>query len=74
MSTNTGSFRRCSLISVYLGIVGLIVSCTQLVGDVCIAQVILQLEDGIIEVPNQDGDWEPMAGDSTFELVARGKC
>ena len=70
MSTNKGSLLRWSRILGYLGILSLILSCTAIgLGSSNLAQGILRLDDGIIKVQNEDGDWEPMAGDSTFELV-----
>lgn len=70
MSTNTGSFLRWPLILGYVGVLSVILSCTTIgLGSSNIAQGILQLDDGIIKVQDQNGDWEPMAGDSTFELV-----
>jgi hypothetical protein len=54
----------------YIGMVGILLACSAIgVGSSNVAQGILQLEDGIIKVANQDGDLEPLAADSTFELV-----
>ncbi len=70
MDTNTRPFFRWSLLMGYLGIVSLILSCTAIgLGSSNVAQGILQLDDGVIKVQNQNGDWEPLAGDSTFELT-----
>jgi hypothetical protein len=30
---------------------------------------ILQIDDGVVEVEDENGDWVPVAGDATFELV-----
>jgi hypothetical protein len=54
----------------YMGIVGILLACSAIgVGSSNVAQGILQLDDGIIKVANQNGDLEPLAADSTFELV-----
>ena len=72
MNTSTGSRNRWFLIMGYIGIVGLILSCTTIgLGSSNLAQGILQLDDGVVKVQNEDGDWEPMAGESTFELVGK---
>jgi hypothetical protein len=50
--------------------VSLLLACSAIgVGSSNVAQGILQLDDGIIKVANEDGDLEPLAADSTFELV-----
>lgn len=70
MDTNTRPFLRWSLLMGYIGIVSLILSCTAIgLGSSNATQGFLQLDDGVIKIQNQDGDWEPLAGDSTFELT-----
>lgn len=70
MDTHTRPFLRWSLLMGYIGVVSLILSCTVFgLGSSSAAQGFLQLDDGVIKIQNQDGDWEPLAGDSTFELT-----
>jgi len=58
------------LLAAHLGTIIFMAACTvagsgtQTTGDGSI-----QVEDGVIEVQNEDGDWEPIAGESAFELV-----
>lgn len=70
MNAKTGSNLRWSVIIGYIGILGLMLSCATIgLGTSNLAQGILQLDDGVVEVQNEAGDWEPLAGESTFELV-----
>jgi hypothetical protein len=70
MNTRTGSLFRWSLIMGYIGVVSLILSCATLgFGSSKLAKGILQLDEGVVKVQNQNGDWQPLAGESTFELV-----
>ncbi|HKI53779.1 MAG TPA: DUF5666 domain-containing protein [Anaerolineales bacterium] len=69
MSTNKKQ-NRWLLLAVHLGTVIFMAACaafgtaTQTTNDGSI-----QVEDGTIEVKNEDGDWDPVAGESAFELV-----
>lgn len=69
MSTNKKR-NRWFLFAIHLGTIIFLVACaavgsgTQTTDDGSI-----QVEDGTIEVKNEDGDWEPVAGESAFELV-----
>ena len=55
----------------YLGILGFLLACTAIMGGAStVEQGILQLDDGIVKVQVQNGDLEPLAGTSSFELVA----
>lgn len=70
MNKKTGSFLRWSQIVGYIGILSILLSCSAIgLGSSNVAQGILQLDDGVVKVQNENGDWEPMAGESTFELV-----
>lgn len=70
MNAKTGSHLRWFVIMAYIGILSLILSCATIgLGTSNLAQGILQLDNGVVEVQNEDGDWEPLAGESTFELV-----
>jgi hypothetical protein len=69
MNMDTRSLSRWSLIMGYMGIVCIVLSCSAIgLGSANVAQGILQLDDGVVKVQNENGDWEPMAGESTFEL------
>lgn len=72
MNRKTGSFVRWSQLVGYMGILSLILSCSAIgLGSSNLAQGIPQLDDGVVKVQNENGDWEPMAGESTFELVGK---
>jgi hypothetical protein len=61
---------RLSALSIYVGILAFLLACTAVgIGSSAVQQGDLQLDDGIVEVQNQAGDWEPLAGASAFELV-----
>jgi len=67
MSHNTQSILRWSL---YIGVMILLLACTAVgIGSSAVQQGILQLDNGIVKIQNQKGNWEPLASDSTFELV-----
>lgn len=55
----------------YIGITALLVAaCSAVgVGSSTVQHGILQLDNGIVKVQDQKGNWQPLAGDSTFELV-----
>ena len=61
---------RWLFLSVHLGTIIIMAACaavgtaTQTTDDGSI-----QVDDGTIEVQNENGDWEPIAGESAFELV-----
>ncbi len=70
MRANTGPFPRWSLIMGYIATVSLILSCATIgLGSSNLAQGVLQLDDGVVKVQDKNGDWQPLAGESTFELV-----
>jgi hypothetical protein len=54
----------------YLGMIGLMMACMAFgLGSSTVEQGILQLDNGVINIRNQDGGLEPLAGTSTFELI-----
>src|SRR5215216_2571681 len=70
MTNNTKSVFRWPLLVGYLGILSLLMACMALgLGSSAVEQGILQLDHGIVKVQDQNGNWEPLAGTSTFELV-----
>jgi hypothetical protein len=68
MHSNKKFIRRWHLILSYAGILTLLLACAGTAVGTTSEQV-LQIDDGVIEVQNQDGDWTPVAADATFELV-----
>jgi hypothetical protein len=55
----------------YLGIVMLMLACAAVgVGSANVEQGTLQVDNGVVEVVDENGDWAPVAGDSTFEVTA----
>jgi Domain of unknown function (DUF5666) len=70
MNMKNKSTRHLSLIFGYLGVVFLLLACS-VVGTATQSNEdgSIHFENGTIEVQNEDGDWVPIAGESTFELV-----
>src|SRR5215216_261662 len=56
-------------ISGVLVILGLLAGCTAVGTGSNVAQGVLQLDNGIVKIKNQNGELEPVAADSAFELV-----
>jgi len=56
----------------YLGILGFLLACTTIgIGASPVKQGMLELDQGIVKVQDPQGNWEPLAGTSTFELVGK---
>jgi hypothetical protein len=56
----------------YLGILGFLLACMTVTGGAPSAERgILQLDNELVKVKSQNGNWEPLAGTSTFELVGK---
>lgn len=71
MNGKINSGLRWSLLLGYLGVLGFLLACMAVTGGTSsVEQGILQLDDDVVKVKNQSGDWEPLAGTSSFELVA----
>jgi hypothetical protein len=62
---------RWRLLAVYLGMVTVLLACTITGGGTQLNtdDALLRLEDGVIEVQDESGDWVPAAGESTFEMI-----
>ncbi|MEO7839379.1 MAG: DUF5666 domain-containing protein [Anaerolineales bacterium] len=71
MDTNNKLGLRWPLIVGYLGIVMLLLGCAVAgIGSANVVQGTLQVDNGTVQVVDGNGDWVPVAGDSTFELTA----
>lgn len=54
----------------YIGALLLLLACNAVgVGSSTLQQGILQLDNGVVKIQDSKGNWQPLAGDSTFELV-----
>lgn len=72
MNIKKNSSLRWMFILGYLGIMGFLFACTAVAGGAStVEQGILQLDNGIVKVQDQEGNLEPLAGTSTFELVGK---
>ncbi len=71
MGTNIKPVIRWPLIVGYIGIVALMLAC--MVGGAGLRSndVLLRLEDGVVKVQDNTGDWVPVGGESTFELTGK---
>lgn len=68
MNTNRKSVLRWPLMISHLFIIALIMACSATtIGTTSDENV--QIDDGVVQVKNEDGDWVPVAGTATFELV-----
>lgn len=68
MNTNNTSVVRWSLLAGCIGMIVVVTACAGFaVGSN--SDEMLRLKDDVVEVRNEDGDWVPVAGESTFELV-----
>jgi hypothetical protein len=66
------SLRRTFLLLGYLGMLGFLLACAAIgLGSSGVKQGMLQLDQGIVKVQDPQGNWEPLAGTSTFELVGK---
>jgi hypothetical protein len=70
MFTNYKSIKRLPLIAAYLGVVFVLLACTVFgIGGQPDDDSLLRLEDEVVEVRDEEGDWTPVAGEATFTLV-----
>ena len=71
MDTNNKLGLRWPLIAGQLGIVMLMAACAAAgLGTASVEGGTLQVDNGVVEIVNENGDSVPVAGDSTFELTA----
>ena len=67
---NQNSGLRWPILLSYLGVLSFLLACATIgLGSSAVQQGILQLDQGIVKVQDPQGNWEPLAGTSTFELV-----
>ena len=72
MNKMNSSLRRTFLVLGYLGILSFLLACAALgIGSSAVQQGMLQLDQGVVKVQDPQGNWEPLAGPSTFELVGK---
>jgi len=72
MNGKINSGPRWILLLGYLGILGFLLACMTVTGGApSVEQGILQLDNELVKVKSQNGNWEPLAGTSTFELVGK---
>jgi hypothetical protein len=72
MNKKNSSPRMVFLLFGYLGILGFLLACTTLgIGSSAVQQGMLQLDQGVVKVQDTQGNWEPLASTSTFELVGK---
>ncbi len=72
MNKMNSSLRRTFLLLGYLGILGFLLACVTIgLGSSGVKQGMLQLDQGIVKVQDPQGNWQPLAGTSTFELVGK---
>ena len=70
MNTNRNFTLRWQLILSYLGIITLVLACSgTTVGTT--SDGALQIDHGVVQVKNENGDWTPLAGDATFDLTGK---
>jgi hypothetical protein len=72
MNNMNSTLRRTILLLGYVGILGFLLACTAIgIGSSAVQQGMLQLDQGVVKVQDPQGNWEPLAGTSTFELVGK---
>jgi hypothetical protein len=72
MNKRNQSSIRWPLIALYLGIVAVLLACSLSNGtatSIPAESVSLRLENGAVEVRDENNDWVPVGGETTFELV-----
>ena len=77
MNMKNKSVPRWQLIVGYLGVLAMMLACMtvgigadQGTGTPSSDAVLIHLEDGVVEVQDDNGDWTPVAGDSAFDVTA----
>jgi hypothetical protein len=69
MSTNKKPAFRWLLITGYLGTIFLMLGCMVFSGAQLSEDGLFRLDNNVVEVQDDNGDWVPVAGEATFELV-----
>lgn len=70
MSTKYNPFKRRLLIAAHLGLAVLLLACTVIgIGGQPDDESLLRLEEDVIEIRDEEGNWTPVAGEATFTLV-----
>ena len=69
MNIDTKSIRRWPFILLHLGLITFMVACMGIGVGSSDVEGSLQIEDGVVQVLDENGNWTPVAGDATFELV-----
>ena len=69
MKSENSSMRRWFLGACYLGMIMLLLACSVLTGVQQNEDGTLQMDGGVIQVKDTNGDWTPVAGESTFDLT-----
>ncbi len=77
MNTQSKSAMRWRLLLGYMGILAMMLACVtvgigadQGTGTPGSDEVLIHLEDGVVKVQAENGDWTPVAGDSSFDVIA----
>jgi len=77
MNMKNKSLVRWQLIVGYLGILAMMLACMNIgvgagsgTGTPNSDEVLIHLEDGVVKVQDDNGDWTPVAGDSAFDVTA----
>ena len=77
MNMKNKSVVRWQLIVGYLGILAMMLACMNIgvgagsgTGTPNSDEVLIHLEDGVVKVQDDNGDWTPVAGDSAFDVTA----
>lgn len=71
MKTTNRSILRLSKLAGYGMLVFSILACQALAGGTPAPEGTMQLDDGMVKVKADTGDWVPVAGKATFELVGK---
>jgi len=73
MNTKHKPAARWQLVLGYMGILAVMVACADTgagTGTPGSDTTLIRLEDGVVQMQDEDGDWTPVAGDSAFDVTA----
>ena len=76
MKRQNKSFIRWQWVLGYLSVVAVMLACATNAGIATVTQVpteqpLLRLENGAVEVREEDGNWSPVGGETTFEITGQ---